>query len=491
MRAIVIATGVPSPLSCLGSRYPTPMLPVVDRPVLQHVVEALVIAGIREIDFILSDAPEIVERHFSTGQRWGCRIHSHLASSAERALGMLPAIAGAPGEPYLLAAGDRLPLLPAEFPVLAPDACALLFDAPDGEWLGWAILTPSAVQSAVAAEGKDGFARVLRAQGAASFICERFLDTTVPLLYLQSQSAAMGPHSSRLQISAPEIEPGVRLGRNVSLHPTAQIHAPVFVGENCQIGRGVRLGPGAIVGAGTLVDEHSSIVQSVILPGSYIGQSLDLDHTVVNRQRLFNVRLDAPLMVTDAFILGDLRRATMKTGVSAALSRCLGLMLLAGLSQMLILAVLVRFLSGRGPTVHACEAVLLPVPEEGSWPLFRQWLLLPRDEALAADRWQFFFFVFLPGLLSVVAGHCRLCGLPPRTPGEIQALPADWREFYLKSKPGLLTESLIQYGPGASDDERFASEAWYAAAAGVRHDLTLAKRFLQILFLGRPHLADD
>jgi len=71
MRAIVIATGVPSPLSCLGSRYPTPLLPVVDRPVLQHVVEALVIAGIRDIDFILSDAPEIVERHFSTGQRWG------------------------------------------------------------------------------------------------------------------------------------------------------------------------------------------------------------------------------------------------------------------------------------------------------------------------------------------------------------------------------------------------------------------------------------
>jgi len=490
MRAIVIATGVPSPLSCLGSRYPTPLLPVVDRPVLQHVVEALVIAGIRDIDFILSDAPEIVERHFSTGQRWGCRIRSHLATSAGRALGMLPAIAGAPGEPYLLAAGDRLPLLPDQFPTFAPDAPALLFDAPDGEWLGWAILTPTAVQSAVA-EGADGFAKALRAEGAASLVCERFLDTTVPLLYLQSQSAAMGPHSSRLQISAPEIEPGVRLGRNVSLHPTAQIHAPVFVGENCQIGRGVRLGPGAVVGAGTLVDEHSSIVHSVILPGSYIGRSLDLDHTVVNRQRLFNVRLGAPLMVTDAFILGDLRRAGVQTGVSAALSRFMGLLLLAGLSPLLILAVLARFLSGRGPTVHACKAVLLPAPEEGPWPTFRQWLLLPRAEALAADRWRFLFFVFLPGLLSVVAGHCRLCGLPPRTPDEIQALPADWREFYLKSKPGLLTESLIQDGPHASDDERFASEAWYAAAAGIRHDLSMVKRFLQILFLGRPHLADD
>jgi hypothetical protein len=141
--------------------------------------------------------------------------------------------------------------------------------------------------------------------------------------------------------------------------------------------------------------------------------------------------------------------------------------------------------------MHACRAVLLPAPEEGPWPTFRQWLLLPRAEALAADRWRFLFFVFLPGLLSVVAGHCRLCGLPPRTPDEIQALPADWREFYLKSKPGLLTESLIQDGPHASDDERFASEAWYAAAAGIRHDLSMVKRFLQILFLGRPHLADD
>jgi hypothetical protein len=459
--------------------------------VLQHVVEALVIAGIRDIDFILRDAPEIVERHFSTGRRWGCRIRSHLATSAERALGMLPAIAGEPGEPYILAAGDRLPLLPEPFPALAPDSPALLFDAPDGEWLGWAILTPSTVRPAVEAEGLDGFAKALRARGAASLICERFLDTTVPMLYLQSQSAAMGPHSSRLQISAPEIEPGVRLGRNVSLHPTATIHAPVFVGENCQIGRGARLGPGAIIGAGTLVDEHSSIVHSVILPGSYIGQSLDLDHAVVNRQRLFNVRLEAPLMVTDAFILGDLRRAGVRKWFSAALSRFLGLMLLAGLFPLLVLALVLRFLSGQGPAVHACEAVLLPAPEEGPWPTFRQWLLLPRAEALACDRWQFLFFVFLPGLLQVVAGHCRLCGLPPRTVEEIQTLPGDWREFYLKGKPGLLTESLIQYGPQANDDERFAAEAWYAAVAGVRHDLTLAKQFIQIIFLGRPRLADD
>ena len=111
MKAVIIATGLNSEMSALNERSPIPLLPVGDRPFIQHIVEALVERGITEFDFVLHHLPEKLEHLLGDGARWGCRFQFHLARNAARPYGMLKTLRA--DEPILLAHADRLPALPA------------------------------------------------------------------------------------------------------------------------------------------------------------------------------------------------------------------------------------------------------------------------------------------------------------------------------------------------------------------------------------------
>ena len=62
MRAILIATGGAAGDSILQERYLSPLLPVLNRPIVQHVVETAVAQGIDELDVVLCHAPEEFKR---------------------------------------------------------------------------------------------------------------------------------------------------------------------------------------------------------------------------------------------------------------------------------------------------------------------------------------------------------------------------------------------------------------------------------------------
>ena len=74
---------------------PTPMLPLADKPFIQHVVETLVDRGVTEFDFALNHLPEKIEHLLGNGARWGSRFRFHLARDASRPYGVLKAVSGA------------------------------------------------------------------------------------------------------------------------------------------------------------------------------------------------------------------------------------------------------------------------------------------------------------------------------------------------------------------------------------------------------------
>lgn len=67
MKAIIIATKGVDGAEVLSERLGAAMLPLLDRPFLQHVVECLVRWGITEIDVVLSHLPEKVEAFLEAG----------------------------------------------------------------------------------------------------------------------------------------------------------------------------------------------------------------------------------------------------------------------------------------------------------------------------------------------------------------------------------------------------------------------------------------
>lgn len=74
MKAVILAAGRGTRMRDLTQAVPKPMLRVQGRPILEHIVEGLVRAGIRELFIVTGFRAEVIESHFADGQRWGARI---------------------------------------------------------------------------------------------------------------------------------------------------------------------------------------------------------------------------------------------------------------------------------------------------------------------------------------------------------------------------------------------------------------------------------
>jgi mannose-1-phosphate guanylyltransferase/phosphomannomutase len=74
VRAVILAGGFGTRARPLTANRPKPMLPLGNRPLLEHTVRALVRSGFDDLVFLLHHQPEVIRRYFQDGAPWGCRI---------------------------------------------------------------------------------------------------------------------------------------------------------------------------------------------------------------------------------------------------------------------------------------------------------------------------------------------------------------------------------------------------------------------------------
>lgn len=469
MVAILIATGQNPAFHGLDEYLPVPLLPLADRPFLQHVIEALVRHGVRRIEFVLSHLPEKIEARFGDGARWGCSFHYHLSPSPEDALRVAAGIAAGEKDEVLLASGTTLPSFDI---TLLPPGARIFYK---GVSTGWLRLLPGAPLSQTTSAYKVGVC--LSIESGDDF--------------LRSQREALDGTFDGLMIAGRAPDPHVWISRNVALHPTAAITPPVYLGENCRIGKGAQIGPSAVIGANCIVDEQSIVVNSMVTPGTYIGEALELDSVIVDRNRLVNLRLGTSVLISETFLLGSLLERRRGRIWQRLRDRLIALCLLLFLWPLLLAVFLYLKITGRGRfAVH--HGVDIPADDNpASW---RSAEAIRFDTA--ESRSGEFLYTFLPGLLSVLKGDIFLVGVQPRSRQEIESLPPDWKSLYLTSKAGLITEARVMFGLHASEDEIYTGETFYSATESGSHDLKLASLWVRGLFARSspppvPVLADD
>jgi NDP-sugar pyrophosphorylase family protein len=74
MKALLLAAGQGTRLLPLTESRPKPMLPIGERPVLEHLVHLLRDHGCTDIAINLHYLPQTIIRHFGDGERFGVRI---------------------------------------------------------------------------------------------------------------------------------------------------------------------------------------------------------------------------------------------------------------------------------------------------------------------------------------------------------------------------------------------------------------------------------
>src|SRR5260370_3195788 len=164
-------------------------------------------------------------------------------------------------------------------------------------------------------------------------------------------------------LSGREAGEGIWIARSVSVHPTARLTASVYIGENCRINAGAQLGPRAVISSDCLVDQTSTISDTVIFAGSYVGQALELSHSIVDRNRLVSVKEATEIVVADNFILGSFVERDLLQLAKRARSRILACLLLVLTSPLLLLAWLWCLLTRKGPAICRWSPGRLPAPE--------------------------------------------------------------------------------------------------------------------------------
>ena len=75
MRAVIMAGGFGTRLRPLTYSRPKPMVPVANKPIMEHIVELLRKHGFDELIAILYYQPEAIENYFGDGERFGVRMY--------------------------------------------------------------------------------------------------------------------------------------------------------------------------------------------------------------------------------------------------------------------------------------------------------------------------------------------------------------------------------------------------------------------------------
>lgn len=93
----------------LTQEFPKPMLRVRGRPILEHILDGLIAAGIREVCIVTHWHAETIEAHFGDGSRWGAEIRfvrQTVVDGTGKAADPARPFVGP--EPFLLTYGDIL-----------------------------------------------------------------------------------------------------------------------------------------------------------------------------------------------------------------------------------------------------------------------------------------------------------------------------------------------------------------------------------------------
>ena len=321
LQAVILAGGEGKRLRPLTSRLPKPMIPLVNRPFLQHMIEYLAQHGVTDVLLAVGYLPDPIRDYFGDGAGLGVNL---VYSVEDKPLGTAGAVKLL--EPLLTGTcivfnGDIVTDLdlsehlrlhrqrraqaslflvpvddPSRFGVVEQDASGrVLFftEKPPREEArantingGCYILEPEVLAHVPPDEYhmfEHGLFPKLLQIGAPMYAYAPpayWNDVGTPASYLQVHRDLL---TGAAAMSAAERLPasGVRTGQGCHVDATASITGPVVLGNGCTIGPSVEIAGPTVLGDGCSVAAGASIRDSVLWDGVTIGARSEIVHSAL------------------------------------------------------------------------------------------------------------------------------------------------------------------------------------------------------------------
>jgi hypothetical protein len=262
-------------------------------------VEFVVDQGVQELLVVGPDC-ERARSALGNGCRWGTSIQYREGLSSSD----YEAELFAESEKCVLAYAASLPQFPLR-QQLESRTGALIYGPGGKHWTGWAVIDARDV-AALMPPLRDhavllSYLQTLRSYPTAAVDVE-FRCSSAEELWKAHQDA-LNSNLANVFHGGLEVRPGVWIGRNASVSASAEITAPAYIGENSRVGAGAQIGPFAVIAKDCLIAPGTIVRHAVIAPGTYAGNDLELDHVLVNKRHLSDVRFGISVEQVDSPIL--------------------------------------------------------------------------------------------------------------------------------------------------------------------------------------------
>ncbi|MCU0271273.1 MAG: sugar phosphate nucleotidyltransferase, partial [Acidimicrobiales bacterium] len=347
MKAVIMAGGEGTRLRPLTSNAPKPLLPLVNRPMMEHIVELLARHGFDDIVVTVAFMANAIRNYFGDGSDWGVRIQY---STEETPLGTAGSVRNAMehlDERFLVISGDVLTDIdltaivnyhderqamatiglvhvenPLEFGIVITREDGTIerfLEKPtwgqvfsDTINTGIFVLEPGIFDYIEAGRPVDFSGEVfpaLLADGKPLYgaIAEGYWEDVGTLeAYLRAHKDVLDS-KVHLHVQGFEMSDGVFLGEGAELHPDAVVDGPAVIGDNCRIEAGARLGPYTVLGANVRMRGEASLERTVVHDNGYVGESVRLRGTVAGRSCDFRrgARTEEGVVLGDECFVGE------------------------------------------------------------------------------------------------------------------------------------------------------------------------------------------
>lgn len=341
MKAVIMAGGEGSRLRPLTCGRPKPMVPVLNRPIMHHIIELLKQHGISDIGVTLQYMPAAISDHFGNGAEYGVTLKYFVEETPLGTAGSVKNAAGFLDETFLVISGDALTDLDLSRAieyhkkqgsmatlVLTPVDCPLeygvVITSEDGRitqflekpsWgevfsdtvnTGIYVLEPEVLDYFAPGQmfdfSKDLFPLLLREKKPLFGVAlpGYWCDIGNLHQYLEAHHDVL---SGKVKISFPgtEIQPRVWVEEGAFIHQDALVEGPVLIGANSQLSAGAKVEPYSLLGNGCLVQKGASIKRSVLWNNVYVGAGASLRGAVVCSR----VQVQAKAGIYEGAVVGD------------------------------------------------------------------------------------------------------------------------------------------------------------------------------------------
>ncbi|RME79635.1 MAG: nucleotidyl transferase [Chloroflexi bacterium] len=347
MKAVVMAGGVGSRLRPLTIERPKPMVPLVNKPVMAHILDLLKRHNITEVVVTLQYLATLIQDYFSDGSSLGMKIHYRVEETPLGTAGSVKRAQDLLDDTFLVISGDAVTNIdlrkvvefhrargalatlalysldnPVEYGVITTDEEGRILrfqEKPsrgsvmsDRVNTGIYVLEPE-ILDYFAPDTPFDFARDLfpmiheQKKPLYGFTVDGYwCDVGNIPEYMRANADALLGKIEGLNLGQ-YLGNGIWVGKDVEISPDAHLEGPVYLGNAVQIKGGAVIKGPSVIRDYTVIDHEAVIDRSILWRNCYIGERAQISGAVITRQCSVknNATIFEGAVIGDGTIIGE------------------------------------------------------------------------------------------------------------------------------------------------------------------------------------------